>query len=296
MNTSSPIIAGIDFSDSSPLVIRHAIRAAALAGATVIAIHVIPASRLADRLASGYKAASHAELQAAGLEKLKALVAAEDPSGSVRLEVREGRPVDAINQLIKESGAELLVIAANDLTRKRLGSVASLCVRTSPCDVLVLRDWQGGDFSKVLVCTDFSESAGHALERAAHLSRGHNAKLEIVHVIYPPSRDVWGEVLDDESESPESYVEKCGTRINDKMRDFLERHASAIAGLNYQTTVLESVLVTPALTYQILDGDADLVVLGTRGHTRLGGFFLGTNAERLIQDAPVSVLAVRGGG
>jgi nucleotide-binding universal stress UspA family protein len=35
------------------------------------------------------------------------------------------------------------------------------------------------------------------------------------------------------------------------------------------------------------------VVLGTRGHSRLASYFIGTNAERLLHDATVSVLAVR---
>jgi nucleotide-binding universal stress UspA family protein len=39
--------------------------------------------------------------------------------------------------------------------------------------------------------------------------------------------------------------------------------------------------------------DADLVVMGTRGHSKLASYFIGTNAERLLQDLPVSVLAVR---
>jgi universal stress protein E len=295
MKTGSPIIAGIDFSDSSALVLRHAIRSAAVSGATVIATHVIPSSRVAEHLSSRYEAASLAKLQATGLEKLKALVDAEDSAASIQLEVRAGHPVDTINQIIAESSAELLIIAANDLTKKRLGTVASQCIRTAPCDVLVLRDWQGADFSGVLVCTDFSESAHHALVRAAQLCREHGATLEIVHVMYPPSRDFWGEVLENESENSVEYAGKCRIRIEEKMSEFLAPHAAMLAGIHCKTAILESVLVAPALTYQILDEGADLVVLGTRRRSRLGGFFLGTNAERLIQDTPVSVLAVRGG-
>ena len=74
MKIGSPIIAGIDFSDSSALVLRHAVRSAAVSGATVIATHVIPSSRVAEHLSSRYEAASLAKLQATGLEKLKALV------------------------------------------------------------------------------------------------------------------------------------------------------------------------------------------------------------------------------
>ncbi|MDQ8188993.1 universal stress protein [Roseibacillus persicicus] len=294
MNTPPPIIAGIDFSDSSPLVLRHAIHAASLLGTSVLAIHVFPSSGLAERRASGYRVADSSAIQAEGLKKLEALIGTEKHAVEIRPEVRIGRPVDTLNQVIEENQADLLLIAANDLTKKRLGSIASQCVRTAPCDVLVLRDWQGCNFSKILVCVDFSTSSGIALERAALLAQEHEAKLEIVHVMYPPEMDEWGMVLSHREESPLSYTEECNKETAERMKAFLLRHADSLAQVSYETLILESAHTATALTNHVLTNGADLVVLGTRGHSRLAGFFLGTNAERLLHDAPVSVLAVRG--
>lgn len=289
----APVIAGIDFSSASPAVLLHAVHAASLKGAVVVAAHVLDSGSLAHRAASGGANPALDRLVAQARQKLERLVDGIAPSAGVRLEVRIGRPAEELDHLIAASEAGLLVIAANDLTKKRLGAIASRCVRTASCDVLVLRDWQEGNFSKIVVCADFSETSARALERAVSLAIEHAATLEIAHVIYPPSRDVWGEVLEHAMDSPVSYEEECLAKANREMAAFLSPEAERLAGIPHQTVILESVSPSLALTHHIQDSGADLVVLGTRGLSKVAGWFLGTNAERLLHDAPVSVLAVR---
>jgi nucleotide-binding universal stress UspA family protein len=77
------------------------------------------------------------------------------------------------------------------------------------------------------------------------------------------------------------------------MQRFLAPHAAALAEIEHHPVILESISSSMALTHHVQDSGADLVVLGTRGHSKLSSFFLGTNAERLLHDATVSVLAVR---
>lgn len=293
MIASSPVIAGIDFSAASSSVLRHAVRIARRTGAPVVAVHVLDAGGLAHRVASGGANPGTDLLLAQARRKMEELIAAEGPGAEVRIELREGRPAEEIEALVTGTGASLLVIAANDLTKKRLGSIASNCVRTAPCDVLVIRDWQEDDFSKIVVCVDFSPASSRALERAISVAAEQGARLEIVHVMYPPSRDIWGEVLDHDMDAPLSYAEECRAKVNGDMQAFLAPHAVGLAGIEHHPVILESVSSSMALTHHAQDSGADLVVLGTRGHSRLSSFFIGTNAERLLHDATVSVLAVR---
>jgi universal stress protein E len=293
MTSTAPIIAGIDFSAASPSVLRHAVHAAGLSGAAVVAVHVLDSGSLAHRAASGGDNPVMELLETQARRKMEALVAAEAAGTGVRVEVRGGRPAEELHRLVEETGASLLVIAANDLTKKRLGSIASRCVRSAPCDVLVMRDWQEGNFAKIIVCTDFSPASDRVLARGIELATEQGARLEIVHVMYPPSRDVWGEVLDHAMNSPLSYDEECRAKVNRGMEEFLAPHAAELAEIEHRPVILESVSSAIALTHHIQDSAADLVVLGTRGHSRLSSFFIGTNAERLLHDVTVSVLAVR---
>ena len=226
-------------------------------------------------------------------EKLEALVNANTPGAGVRIEVRSGKAADELQKLVEELSASLLVIAANDLKKDRLGPVASRCVRNAGCDVLVLRDWQEGDFSKISVCTDFSVTSRRALERGIELSKINGACLEIVHVMYPPSLDPWGEALDHAMDATTSYSEECHAEVNHWMEGFLSPFASKLSEIRHEVVVLESNDSALALTGHFREVGTDLVILGTRKLSRIGGFFVGTNAENLLHDATVSVLAVR---
>jgi nucleotide-binding universal stress UspA family protein len=288
-----PIIAGIDFSAPSNFVLRHAVRMAGFSGVPVIAVHVLDSGRLAHWAASAGSGVGSEAIFRQAEQKLAALVKDESAGTQVRGEVRSGRAADELEKAIKENGAGVLVIAANDLSKDRLGSVASRCVRSAPCDVLVLRDWQEGDFSKIVVCTDFSATAGRALERGIALAVANNASLDIVHVMYPPTMDPWGETLDHAMDSPMPYAEESRTRVRQRMKTFLAPYADALSAVFHSEIILESSSASSALTRHIRHGGADLVVLGTHGLSRIAGLFLGTNAETLLHEATVSVLAVR---
>ena len=292
MNPTAPIIAGIDFSAASEAVLRHAVLAAGLTRAPVRAIHVLDSSALEHRAASGAANPTEDLLAKQAERRLLEMIDLNFPAAEIDVEIRSGRPSEELHHAIKESGASLLVIAANDLTKKRLGSIAARCVRTAPCDVLVLRDWQDGKFTKIVVCTDFSKISSRALEDAIDLATRHSASLEIVHVMYPPSRDIWGQALD-HTPDISTYVDDCRNHINKRMEKFLAPQKKALAALPHRSVILESTLPAAALTHHVLDSGTDLVVLGTRLQSRLGALFIGTNAERLIHDATVSVLAVR---
>ncbi|MEX1115346.1 MAG: universal stress protein, partial [Akkermansiaceae bacterium] len=290
---TKPVIAGIDFSAPSNFVLRHAVRLAGFSGVPVIAVHVLDSGRLAHWAASAGGGVAAETILKQAEEKLAALIQEEAAGTQIRNEVRSGRAADELQRAIEENAAGVLVIAANDLSKNRLGSVASRCVRTAPCDVLVLRDWQEGDFEKIVVCTDFSATAGRALERGIALAVANNASLEIVHVMYPPTMDPWGKTLDYAMDSPTPYAEEARTRVQQRMKTFLAPHADPLSAVFHNEVILESSSASAALTDHIRESGADLVVLGTHGLTRIAGLFLGTNAEALLQEATVSVLAVR---
>jgi nucleotide-binding universal stress UspA family protein len=293
IHQTNPIIAGIDFSAASNFVLRHAIHAAQFSGIPVLAVHVLDSGRLSHWAASAGAGLGPETIIKQAEAKLKALVQAEAGNAEVLMEVRTGKAADELQKVVEEQAAWMLVIAANDMTKSRLGSVASRCVRSASCDVLVLRDWQEGDFSKIVICTDFSETSKRALARGIALASANHSSLEIVHVMYPPDMDPWGETLDHAMDSPTTYAEECQTRIQRRMQDFLAPHRADLAQLPHSALILQSRCASAAITSHIRQNGADLVVLGVHGVSRITGFLLGSNAENLLQEATVSILAVR---
>ncbi|MBK1832131.1 universal stress protein [Verrucomicrobiaceae bacterium R5-34] len=291
MKKTQPIIAGIDFSSPSENVLKHAVHAGRAAGVPVIAVHVLCASHLHHWGKSAGEA--EAALEKEALEKLEALVESTVPGESVQCVVCKGRAADELDRLTKEHDAGMLVIAANDMSKRRLGTIASRCVRLVPSDVLLVRDWQEGDFKKIIACTDFSVSSNTILEKAITEAEANGALLEIVHVIYPPNKDIWGKTLEGGESDTATYVAKVRAQTQEQMDQSLADFADRLKGITHTTKILESVVPSVELTYHINESDADLAVLGTRRQSKLASMFIGTNAERLMHDSEVSVLAVR---
>jgi nucleotide-binding universal stress UspA family protein len=91
MKKSAPLIAGIDFSPSSPSVLQHALHASASSGAPVIALHVLDTARLGD-------VAGPQEIEAIkedARSKLQSWLAAQT-TDSPEMEIRCGSPAKKI--------------------------------------------------------------------------------------------------------------------------------------------------------------------------------------------------------
>lgn len=286
------ILAGIDFTAPSPTVLRHAIHTARSMGTPVHAVHVLDSGRVA-RWASGGQKTSAEALAEQAKHRLDAFVQDHAPDFRVETEVHIGRSATELCRAVNQHNASLLVIAANDLTKKRLGSVASACVRCAASDVLVLRDWQEGNFQHLVVCTDFSAMSKRVLERGIELAVANGARLEIVHVIYPPDKDLWGLPVEPEKGPKEGYASRCRERAQREGEAFLSHYTKKLEAIDHKLVILESEVASVEINFYLQESGADLAVIGTRGHSRIGGMFLGTNAERLLHDVAVSVLAVR---
>ena len=293
MKPEKTFVAAIDFSNSSPLVLRHALRAAESAKADLLAVHILDGSRMEYISSARGEKPDPTLLKEQATEKFSRLMNSVSPGTEVAFRVESGGAAEGITRVVVESAASLLVIGANDMTKKRLGAIAARCVRTAPCDVLVLRDWQGDDFKTIVVCNDFSPTASKAIALAAAIAGNRGASIRIVNVLYPPGLDNWGAALEHRADSSVSYEDECRVRATEMMEQSLAPHGGALAGIDVETRILESEDSSTAITSHVVTEGADLVVLGTRGHSKLASYFIGTNAERLLQDLPVSVLAVR---
>jgi nucleotide-binding universal stress UspA family protein len=134
-------------------------------------------------------------------------------------------------------------------------------------------------FTNILWATDGSEAADHALETAKELAA--DGKLTVIHCKeLMLGRAAGFPVYADEDD----LVEKVRKQV-DELR---------AAGVDV-TFRLETAMASGA-AHAIADAarelDADVVVVGTRGHTALAGLLLGSVTQRLLHIAPCPVLAI----
>jgi nucleotide-binding universal stress UspA family protein len=142
---------------------------------------------------------------------------------------------------------------------------------------------------RILYPTDFSKGSGAALARAVQLAKADRAQLLIVHVLAPVV-PIAGEGYI----SPQVYedIETSGRKHAQRRLSALQAKAKK-AGVRATTLLLEGV-AHEQIIRAAKSKKADLIVMGTHGHTGIVRFFLGSVTSRVIAGAPCPVLSVRG--
>ena len=142
---------------------------------------------------------------------------------------------------------------------------------------------------RILYPTDFSKGSGAAFARAVQLAKADRAQMLIVHVLAPVV-PIAGEGYI----SPQVYddIETSGRNHAQRRLSALQAKAKK-AGVRATTLLLEGV-AHEQIIRAAKSKKADLIVMGTHGHTGIVRFFLGSVTSRVIAGAPCPVLSVRG--
>ena len=138
---------------------------------------------------------------------------------------------------------------------------------------------------KILVATDFSADADRALTVAIEMAERNDGQIEIVHAsqpgdyVLPPPFDIV-------SLGPD-------TRALQHAEGALASKAALVrkAGVAVSTQLLTGV-PHEGIVARAQDSQADLVVVGSRGHTGLAHVLVGSVAERVVRHAPCPILVV----
>ena len=142
--------------------------------------------------------------------------------------------------------------------------------------------------TRILVPTDFSAHADHALEYAVTLARSFNAYIELLHVVEDPfAGGGWGS---------EVYLSDIDGIRERAMTDATIRLEACRAALLAHTVPMTASVRMGRPAKTILEHadavHADLIVMGTRGRTGLAHMIAGSVAERVVRTAPCPVLTV----
>lgn len=143
---------------------------------------------------------------------------------------------------------------------------------------------------RILVPTDFSPCADHALEYALLLREKLGAKLTLMHV--------WEVPQGIGIESMPFIAMQGGDRISlmDYVRAEAEKSLEELVNkLRAKGVEVDSRLVPGYAPLMILEAqkDYDLIVIGTHGRGALAHFLLGSVAERVVRKAKIPVLTIR---
>lgn len=138
---------------------------------------------------------------------------------------------------------------------------------------------------KILVPTDFSKPAEHALEIAASIARKQNAEIILLHMMG------MSDGMLTKSESQEVfkamyYMKLAEQRFEELLsKDFLK-------GIKVTETV-HNYTVFSEINAIAVDMDADLIVMGSIGASGLKEVFVGSNTEKVVRTSEIPVLVIK---
>ncbi len=140
----------------------------------------------------------------------------------------------------------------------------------------------GGPFQRILAATDFSRTAGFALDYAHVLAKQFRAKLYLVHVVPKEMYFVPPESCSETIAKAKQYAQKelQGLAISAGLSDVAHEE------------ILGEGPVWAALQDIIESEQIDLVVVGTHGRTSNNKLALGSVAEEIFRVADCAVLTV----
>lgn len=274
-----------DLSDRSDLAIDRALALACQHRAPLKILHVVDEDLPASLAAS---IRDYAQMHLDNRVTASALTTA-DVDASV--DVVFGHDYQAILRVADEDDADIIIVGCHrpaDTSGRFLGTVAERVIRHGHRPVLVVKNPTVRDYSKVLVCIDFSVQAQHATRCAGVLAPG--ARFCFVHAYQIPFQGLMrGQTTRDQVRV--AHEQRVHRVVQQQMQGFARD--TAAYGADAQR-IIEQGPTVEAIMRQIGRIKPDLVVAGTHGRTGVAHMLLGSVAEELLRDPPADMLVVKG--
>ena len=293
MDTLRSIVAAIDFTECSRAALEEAVRIARFNQAPLHAVHVIETLVLADLAEAvggvdpGFRDTIFADTRAAWQE----FSAGVEGVAGTALDIRIDQPAEGLAAAVASHRADLLVLGVRGTSEGQgAGMLATHAVRRAKVKTLLVQPGHSGAYRRIVVAVDFSETSRQALIAAMRIAVQDNASVHAVHVFNPP----WLR-LHYRSATPQAtsdYRKQFLDGLARRLERFCDPGDPETRWVKPMFHVIEHRSHGVGIVDFALGNSADLVVLGTRGRTNLRDLVLGSTAERVLRQAPCSILAV----
>lgn len=299
MNTElETIVVGTDFGQSGRRAIELALSTAKASGASMALVHACEMSHeyAWPDLPVGIQPAVRALRERFKVEREDSALVLEEERHrceqrgiACQCSLEEGHPWEAILKAAATSHADLIVVGdhnqASGLSERLLGSTAERVVRHATCSVLVAcgrlrKDFRG---ARIVAGIDFSEHGLASVRWAKRLAEALQGELVLLYVVpHPITR---GALPKEWHKIREATRQSAAVKLKELV---------ASEKLDPATSILiRDGQVGAELCNQAAEMEADLLVIGTRGQSRLRDMMLGGTARYCLRYSPVPVLAAR---
>jgi len=142
--------------------------------------------------------------------------------------------------------------------------------------------------NRILVPTDFSDTASKAVEMALLWADRFEAELVVLHARVMFEDDLTR--LDDGLKELEDKEKKIEEELIQRLKHPTRDHAH----LNIRHEIIRGYSAPSAILGYVKSNPFDLIIIGTHGRSGLEHFLIGSVAEKVVRYAPATVLTVPG--
>ena len=217
--------------------------------------------------------------------------------------VVEGKPGEEIIKAIGAYKASLVVVGSRGLSKLKrffLGSVSEWVLRDAPCSVMISRptakQTKTDRVLKIIVAVDGSQDSMSSVDLLNSFQFTAPTKIVLLHVVRKHVYET-EQVLVADSKHREEFAQMAERLLEEQGREGVKILSRVHKRLSPSFPSLEERLAYGHEAHEILKAArhtrADLIIVGSRGLTRMRNFFLGSVSEKVVHHAPCSVLVSR---
>ncbi|MEX0999136.1 MAG: universal stress protein [Thermodesulfobacteriota bacterium] len=207
-----------------------------------------------------------------------------------------GGTVEGIIKAVKVNGCDLIVMGKHGqgfVERAIIGSNTAKVLRKSPVPVLSVKGKGRKSISKIeniLVPVDVSDDTESAILSSLELAEIFNASVTLLYVFWLDEK-----VYDIPPSLVKKFIEKAHQKLdkiaNLNKKKFLK--ANKRSKLTLSTEVIHGVSLALAIRDYANRNKFDLIIMNTHGRKGIKRIVLGSEAEKVIREAPCPVLVFR---
>lgn len=226
--------------------------------------------------------------------------------------IKEGKNFKALNSIITEVDADLIVMGSSGFNSNGKGFIGSVCLRvlrSNDRDFLIVKKPIDFDSPRIIVCLDGSSTAIGALRKAGLFADKYNAEIHLIYVFDSAlHKDVFGRLK-------ESLINKEGFSFNTKEQEkihdeFIDRGLARVGTMildraekevfgnreRGDRTIVKKVLsghIHKEICDYAEEVEASLIFIGRTGRHFVDGMDIGSIAENVVRFSPCSLFTAR---
>ena len=281
MKKVNRILVAIDRSAMAEEALKRAIVIAKEKDAQLFVMHVIESSFIASPFVPSI---DENEIEKEIKKRVKKLTSEEDVE--YVLFVESGSAASSVTLKVKNLNIDLLIIGTHgkdDISSNYFGSTVLKLIQRTRIPVLVIKNEAKHAYKKILAPTNLSDYAKESILFAHTLFK--KAALKYLHA-YVTVDEFMALTYRISADQQGKFKKELLTEADIALEKFAKGVAEGeMALITYEASINEDLLA------YVVQDEADLLVLGSKGVGNLNSFLFGSTASYLVRNSPTDVLA-----